>query len=381
MMDGSVFINSAAGLGIRMYSGVPCSYLKPLINYVIESPDLTYVGAANEGEAVGFALGAALAGKRSAVLLQNSGLGNAVNPLTSLCAAFRVPVLLLCTWRGQPDGAPDEPQHDLMGRITVDLLRLLAIPCVMFPEREADLEPVLIQALAHMDRSGGSYAIILRKNVVNPPAGGCVPRPMEWHPRPQLAAEEWPDSRPSRREVLSAVQHAAGDSALIATTGYTGRCLYELEDNERQLYAVGGMGCASSIALGLAMANPSRRVVVLDGDGAALMRLGAFSMIGRHRPGNLTHIVLDNEIHESTGGQATLSRTTDLSTVAWACGYARVVRAFTADAVAYEIRNPGRVLTFIHVKVRAGYEQSIPRPAISPPQVAARFRSWFSNGC
>ena len=106
------------------------------------------------------------------------------------------------------------------------------------------------------------------------------------------------------------------------------------------------------------MANPSRRVVVLDGDGAALMRLGALSMIGYHRPGNLTHILLDNEIHESTGGQATLSRTTDLSRVASACGYARVVRAFTADAVAEEIRNPGRVLTFIHVKMRPGYERT-----------------------
>ena len=105
MIDAAVFIDCAASLGIRMYTGVPCSYLKPLINYVIES-DLTYVGAANEGEAVGFALGAALAGKRSAVLLQNSGLGNAVNPLTSLCAAFRVPVLLLCTWRGEPGGPP-----------------------------------------------------------------------------------------------------------------------------------------------------------------------------------------------------------------------------------------------------------------------------------
>src|SRR5687767_12729089 len=117
MISPQSFIQQARERGFQLYTGVPCSYIKPLINYVIDSEDLEYVGAANEGDAVAIASGASLAGKKSVVMMQNSGLGNAVNPLTSLNAIFRIPLLLIVTWRGEPDGTHDEPQHELMGQI------------------------------------------------------------------------------------------------------------------------------------------------------------------------------------------------------------------------------------------------------------------------
>src|SRR5262249_43067797 len=143
-----------------------------------------------------------------------------------------------------------------------------------------------------------------------------------------VSASTWPARLPTRSEVLRAVQSTARvTDAVIATTGFTGRALYALEDCPNQLYLVGSMGCAGTLGLGLGLAQPRRRVIVLDGDGAALMRLSALATIGYERPANLVHILLDNEIHESTGGQATVSHSVDLAAVARACGYPRVVRA------------------------------------------------------
>src|SRR6185295_3149862 len=147
-------------------------------------------------------------------------------------------------------------------------------------------------------------------------------------PRPIASFNPWAATRPARSDVLRVVQEACRpEDALIATTGYMGRALYALGDRENQLYLVGSMGCASSLGLGLALAQPERRIFVVDGDGAALMRLGALATIGRLRPRNLVHVLLDNERHESTGGQATVADSTDLALVAHACGYPAVHRA------------------------------------------------------
>jgi phosphonopyruvate decarboxylase len=174
------------------------------------------------------------------------------------------------------------------------------------------------------------------------------------------------------------VQERAGrDTAIIATTGYTGRALYALGDQPNQIYLVGSMGCASSVGLGLALSEPGRRVVVLDGDGAALMRLGAMATVGHCRPPNLVHLLLDNESHESTGGQATVSASADLARVAGACGYPRVVRASSAEEVAAALDGAADGLTFIHVKTGVAAPEDLPRPVVTPRQVAQRFRAWL----
>jgi len=377
MIEAGGFVGKARDRGYGLYTGVPCSYLKPFINYVIDADDLNYVGAANEGDAVAIAAGAELGGRRSVVMLQNSGLGNTVNPLTSLTYTFRIPVLIIVTLRGEPGGAPDEPQHELMGRITPDLLELMGIPWAWFPDTEAAINPVLDQADAHMAAARRPFALIMRKGSVapNPLRAGLVARAAE--PRPVERSAPFA----SRTDMLRAVQAAANArDIVIATTGYTGRELYALDDRPNQLYMVGSMGCASSFGLGLAIARPDRRVIVLDGDGAALMRLGALATLGYERPDNLVHVLLDNGMHESTGGQTTVSASIDFPAIAAACGYPRVAFAATPDALVRELRNSCGGLCFIHAATVAGVPEALPRPTITPDAVAARLRENLSNG-
>jgi phosphonopyruvate decarboxylase len=376
MIDARTFVEALRSAGFALFSGTPCSYLTPLINCVIGSPDAQYVGAANEGDAVAVAAGAELGGKRGVALFQNSGLGNAVNPLTSLTHTFRIPLLVLTTWRGQPGGPEDEPQHALMGAITPRLLELLQVPWEVVPSDAEALSPLLNRALAHLGEKGTPYALILPKGVVAPCA--LEDRPVEARaPAPEVR-RQGATSPLDQDEALAAIVAGAGpDAALLATTGYTGRALYALGDRPNQLYMVGSMGCASSLGLGLARARPDVRVVVVDGDGAALMRLGALATLGHERPANLVHVLLDNGVHESTGGQATVSATADLAEVARACGYPRVVRAAGAGHLTEVLRQGEPALTFVHVRTRRRASAKLPRPKVTPPEVAERFRAWL----
>lgn len=390
MIAARAFIQAARSRGFGLYAGVPCSYLKPFINCVIDSPDLRYIGAANEGDAVAIAAGAELAGQRAVAMFQNSGLGNAVNPLTSLTHTFGIPVLLITTLRGEPGGPPDEPQHQLMGEITTGLLALMGIPWEYFPAEEEQLSPALDRALTHMETRRTPYALVMKKGTVAPHA--LESRPAR---RPTFECASMPFGRApqyTRTEMLRAVQHAVspgysrGDGPrdqsgdlLIATTGYTGRELYACQDRANQLYMVGSMGCASSFALGVASAQPRRRVIVLDGDGALLMRLGALTTIGYERPNNLLHIVLDNEVHESTGGQSTVSHSVDFCAIAAASGYPTTVRIESPEALEEFIAAMDTGLRFAHIKIRTGVPDNLPRPSITPAQVADRTRDFLAK--
>jgi phosphonopyruvate decarboxylase len=373
------FADQAKRAGFALWTGVPCSYLKPFINYVLDSDDLAYIGAANEGDAVAIASGAELAGKRSIVMFQNSGFGNAVNPLTSLNAIFQLPVLVIATLRGEPGGPHDEPQHELMGQITAGLFELMRIPWEYFPTDEAQVAACIERAVAHMTRARTPYGLVMKKDSVDAcelkkkPAARAVPPPLE-------PAPAWPAELPSRGDALRVVQaNVRPTDAVIATTGFTGRELYALDDRRQQFYMVGSMGCASTFGLGVAWARPDLRVVVLDGDGAALMRMGAFATLGYERPKNLVHVMLDNAAHESTGGQATVAHSIDLAQVARACGYPRVVRATSLDAVKDAIASPTSELTFVHVRTKQGVPKDLPRPKVTPVQVAARMREWLAS--
>jgi phosphonopyruvate decarboxylase len=376
MISAGRFIDSARQHGFTLYTGVPCSYLKPFINYVIDASELRYIGAANEGDAVAIAAGAELGGVRSVVMFQNSGLGNAVNPLTSLTWTFRIPVLLIATLRGEPGGEPDEPQHELMGQVTTRMLELMEIPWAYFPADEAEIDGVLERALAHMDREARPYALVMRKGSVRKTDLRSAP---DTRPR---AAYRGVAAQPycQREDMLRAVQELVSpDDILIATTGYTGRELYACEDRPNQLYMVGSMGCATSLGLGLAVACPDRRVIVLDGDGAALMRPGGMATVGYERPPHLTHLLIDNGIHESTGGQSTVSQSIDFPTLAAACGYPRVGVAATPAQLSAYFQPPPPGLTFVHVPVFPGIASDLPRPSIRPHQVASRLRAHLAG--
>jgi phosphonopyruvate decarboxylase len=373
MIEADDFLSGAKRQGIDFFTGVPCSFLTPLMNAVISDPAARYVGATSEGEAVAIAAGAWLAGRETAVMFQNSGLGNAVNPLTSLNHPFRIPSLVIATWRGEP-GLKDEPQHELMGRITAPLLDLVGARRVAFPASSGDVETVLAAAVAHMRATGEVVAMIQ-------PKGAIVPRALdETRPAPLPPAEvaDFGGSAPARRmDLLSAIRDIVPqDAGIIATTGYTGRELYTLQDHPGHLYCVGSMGGASAMGLGAAL-NTRRQIVVLDGDGAALMKLGNMATIGAERPANLTHIILDNERHLSTGGQATVSPGVDFARIASACGYRFAARACGLEAGIAALREalaaPGP--RCLHLKVAAEEVAGLGRPAIAPADVARRFRT------
>jgi len=300
MIEARHFVEAARERGFEWYAGVPCSFLTPFINYVLQDPSLQYLSMANEGDAVALIAGVALSGgrRRGVSMMQNSGLGNAVSPLTSLTWTFRLPQLLIVTWRAQP-GVPDEPQHALMGPITPKMLETMEIPWELFPSEIHAIGPALDRATAYMDETGRPYALVMQKGTVAPyalqaDAGMAARSSSKAHASLEplrLAAA----ARASRQDALKEVvaRTPTGSTAVLASTGFCGRELYAIEDRPNQFYMVGSMGCVVPLALGLALARPDLRVVALDGDGAALMRMGAFATVGAYGPPNLQHLLLE----------------------------------------------------------------------------------------
>jgi phosphonopyruvate decarboxylase len=380
MITADEFIAPAAAAGFTFYTGVPCSFLTPMINGVLGAQGqgrLAYVGAASEGEAVAIASGAWLAGRETVVMCQNSGLGNAVNPLTSLNAPFRIPTLVIVTWRGQP-GLGDEPQHVVMGEITGDLLDVIRIPHVPFPTSAEAIGPALAAARAAMTERELPYAFIMAKDSVRD--DGLVEQPPALRPEGDYRDHRGHGARPSRYGLIERLLALVPDNAgIVATTGKTGRELFTLADRKQHLYQVGSMGGASGMGLGLAL-NTARPVVVLDGDGAALMKLGTLATIGAYAPPNLVHIVLDNGVHDSTGGQPTVSPNVDFAKVALACGYRNAARCDDLSGFAASfgeaLAAPGP--TLIHAQITPGSLAKLGRPTIAPHEVARRFRDFVT---
>ncbi len=372
------FLAEAKRRGFDFYTGVPCSFLTPMINRVISDPATRYVGATSEGEAVAIASGAWLAGRGTVVMCQNSGLGNTINPLTSLNWPFRIPTLLIVTWRGQP-GLEDEPQHELMGQVMSRLLDDAEVRHRVFPRADDEIVPALDEAQAVMAETSLPFALVMEKGAV---ADEALDQPtVASRPRGSFVELRSGGTPLTRYAALERLLQVLPDSAaLIATTGKSGRELFTIADRPQQLYQVGSMGCASAMALGLAL-NVERPVVVLDGDGAALMKLGSLATIGAEAPANLIHLLLDNAVHDSTGGQATVSPNVDFAQVALACGYARAAAADDlaglAEAVTAALAAPGPHL--IHLRIAPGSIDKLGRPTVKPAEVARRFREFLSN--
>jgi len=370
------FVERARERGYRTYAGVPCSFLTPFINYVIGDAALGYVCAANEGDAVALAAGAWIGGQRAVAMIQNSGLGNAVSPLTSLTHTFGIPVLVVCTHRGAP-GVADEPQHELMGTITERLFDTMGIPHRAFPATVEDIAPALDAVERQAVDNARPYALIMPKGTCEPfalaPAAAAVARP-----RASVGGSGAGPvaARLSRHAVLQRLVEQTADprTVIIATTGFSGRELYAVADRPNHFYMVGSMGCASSLGLGLALARPDLRVVVVDGDGAALMRMGNLATVGACHPANLHHLLLDNEAHDSTGAQATVSAHTDFAAIAAACGYGRVARGDTPGDLD-GLLGGGAGPAFLHMKIRTGAIDDLPRPRVTPAEVLRRLRT------
>ena len=256
MLHSTAFIDILGERGYRFFSGVPCSFLSPLINQVAAGQNGRYVGATSEGEAIGIAAGAWLAGHPAVVLGQNSGLGNMVNPLTSLNHPFRIPLLLVVTLRGEP-GIGDEPQHELMGEITSSMLELMGIKWRVMPDQINALETCVDEGIALMSRLEQPFALIVRQGSffdndcreppISPPSAGR---------RHDLRAG---GPKPSRIDLLERLlSYLPQEAAVIATTGKCARELFTLADRPQHLYMVGAMGSASAVGLGVALHSQRR---------------------------------------------------------------------------------------------------------------------------
>jgi phosphonopyruvate decarboxylase len=387
VIEAHQFVEAARNRGFRWYAGVPCSFLTPFINFVLGDSSLRYVSMGNEGDAVALIAGAALAGDgegghgRGITMMQNSGLGNAVSPLTSLTWTFQLPQLLIVTWRGQP-GIADEPQHALMGPITPALLETMQIPWELFPSDATHIGAALDRALAHMLGSGRPYCLLMQKGSVAPysleASQGSRSNAAIALPTPHRASQA---RRVSRHEALcEVVAHTPpGSTAILASTGYCGRELYAIADRPNQIYMVGSMGCVIPWALGLALARPDLKVLAVDGDGAALMRMGAMATVGAYGPPNLKHLLLDNGAHDSTGGQATVSPSISFAGVAAACGYSRAIEGEDLGELAAWLEAPWcSGPSFARLWIRPGTPADLPRPSTSPVEVKTRFMRHFA---
>jgi phosphonopyruvate decarboxylase len=311
-------------------------------------------------------------------MCQNSGLANAVSPLTSLNYIFKIPLLGFVSLRGEP-GLNDEPQHELMGRITSKLLDVMEIRHELLSSEPRAADEQIERAAAAISENI-SFFLIVKKGTFGPVElsreipSGRVSEGAE-HSGGVYSTVPAGDVRVSRIDVIAALSAARGRCDIfIAATGKTGRELYEAGDAPGNLYMVGSMGCAGQIALGLAMARPEARVIALDGDGAVLMRAGSLATNGWYSPPNMLHILLDNESHDSTGGQFTVSPGVNFVSAAAAFGYKRSLRARSAGELVEMFNDWKKTggLTFIHLKVSPSPAEAPGRPKIRPFEVKER---------
>lgn len=339
MIRPEFFIDTLGSYGIDFFAGVPDSLLKNFCAVLSARLDSRHnIIAANEGGAVGLAAGHYLAtGRPACVYMQNSGEGNAVNPLASLMDGdvYGLPALLVIGWRGEP-GVKDEPQHAKQGKITLSLLDCLGIPYSVLSDDESVASDQISDALAVIN-AGGVYALVVRKGTFSAPEAvpaaepSAAAQPSADQPS---AAADVPEL--SRESAIRAVAAALGpQDIVVSTTGMISRELFEYRASAgmghgHDFLTVGSMGHASQIALGIALERPDRRVCCFDGDGAVLMHMGSMAIVGQSGASNYVHIVFNNGAHDSVGGQPTVGLAVDLCAVARAVGYRSAVRVSTA---------------------------------------------------
>lgn len=384
MISADKFLTPARELGFNFFTGTPCSYLKPFINYVIDTDGFDFYDSVNEGDALAIAAGATIAGKRAVVMFQNSGLGNAVNPITSLTYTFNLPVMIITTLRGEPGGAHDEPQHELMGQITTEMLETMRLKWAFFPQTEEEVMPALRLADDYMKKNNQPYVFVMRKDDVTDWKLRSIAAPSKKNFSINHTDEFVLDykERTTRTPVLEVIQKELGpEVAVIATTGKTGRELYEVGDLKNQFYMVGSMGCALAFGFGIAVSKPNLLVLVIDGDGALLMRTGSMATVGAYKPKNLIHLLIDNEAHDSTGGQGTVTGGISFGAIAKSFGYEQVYSTDQLTSFKNILKELGskKASTFIHLKTQKGSPEKLGRPKVTPAEVSVRFAEFVQS--
>lgn len=375
MIDPREFVEYLQANSVEFFAGVPDSLLKELCACLEQVPEAgQHIISANEGGAVALALGYHLATRKIPLIyLQNSGLGNIINPLLSLADTdvYSVPLLLVIGWRGEP-GVHDEPQHKKQGRVMLSMLEAMEIPYSILGPEMNDAGGSVSEALAYVRKNNAPFALVVKKGTFSTFTGD----------KKKAAAFEL------TRE--AAIQQVLGfldeRDVVVSTTGMASREVYEYrerkgESHERDFLTVGGMGHASQIALGVALQRPDRSVYCLDGDGALLMHLGALPITGVKKAGNFKHIVLNNGAHDSVGGQPTVGLTTDILGIARACSYQVVMQAQTSqelESCLQEVkRSKGPCL--LEIMIRCGARKDLGRPATTPVENKHAFMDFIQG--
>lgn len=363
MIRPEYFIEKLRENGIDCFAGVPDSLLKNICAYITDHFDAQHnIIAANEGAAVGLAAGHYLAtGQPACVYMQNSGEGNIINPIASLTdpEVYNIPVLLLIGWRGRP-GVHDEPQHVKQGKVTTDLLNIMGINFDVLSKEEDKVEKQITKAIKALQNKK-VYALVIEKDTFEDY---------------KLQNVEVNNLTMSREETIQTVAAALGEKdCIVSTTGMISRELFEYraamsQSHERDFLTVGSMGHASQIALGIAMAQPERRVWCFDGDGAAIMHMGSMAIVASKEPKNYIHVVFNNGAHDSVGGQPTVGLKIDLPTIAKAVGYKATYsvdnRSDLDSVLKNEMSQVGPI--FIEIKVKKGNRKDLGRPTTTPIQ-------------
>lgn len=355
------FVNKLSKITGNFFTGVPDSLLQPFNTYLMKTYGVSdqHIIAANEGNAVALAAGYHLAtGKTPVVYLQNSGLGNIVNPVTSLLndKVYGIPCVFIIGWRGEP-GVKDEPQHIFQGGITAQMLKVLDIEHYVVDQKTTDVEmDVKMSVFSKLLNEGKSVAFLIKKDA--------------FHYNKMVTYQN--DYKLSREEILRAVTDSAKDDIIVSTTGKTSRELFEIREASQQPHnhdflTVGSMGNSSSIALGIALNKKDKRVWCLDGDGSLLMHMGAMAVIGDQSPANLVHVVINNEAHESVGGQPTVVGGVDLQKIAIGCRYNHAYSCADKEGLTKIITGlPQTGPVFIEVKAAIGSRKDLGRPTKTP---------------
>ena len=360
---------------IDFYAGVPDSLLKQICLCIDDStPEERHVITANEGNAIALAAGYHLAsGKLPMVYMQNSGLGNAINPLLSLCdpEVYSIPLLVMIGWRGQP-GIKDEPQHIKQGEIQLDLLRAMNIPYEIISKDEDAVHKKITKCVNKARDKNRPVAIIIKKGTFD---------------KYKISTNVVSDKLMTRESSLEIILNNLPEKCIIvSTTGKTSREIFELREKNGQSHkqdflTVGSMGHCSSISLGIALAKSEKNIVCIDGDGALIMHMGSLSIAGKLKPKNFYHILMNNEVHESVGGQETSAKFIDFPTLVRSNGYKNVYLTKNKKNLTSQIgvffRQTGP--NFMEVKVRPGSRDDLGRPSIKPIDNKSTFMAFVQG--
>lgn len=370
------FFNILKENGFTFFTGIPDSTFKNFMKFIVDNDGkcLQNLVACNECESIALSAGYYLATNKIGIAyMQNSGLGKAINPLTSLCDqdTYSIPVLLLIGWRGEP-GKNDAPQHKKMGRIMLSLLETLEIPYSIL---EPDLDYIkneMKKAKKYFNNRKEPYAFIIRRNF------------FEDYDIKTLQKNNYELNREEAIELI--MDNLDENDIVISTTGLISREVYEYRENRekdhfKSFYNIGSMGCASSIGLSIALQRPNKRILIFDGDGAAIMQMGVFTTIGKNFPDNLVHIIFDNHAHETTGNQPSNSTAVNFHQVALASNYNYGTIVTTKSQlldVINEIKHK-KGPQMIVVRVKMGFRLDLKRPEKEPTNYKEYLMKYLTN--